>query len=212
MKARFLELRYWIRQRLQKCRKEAEEEGAYRVARRIHAVLLNSGGHTSGDIATLLHSPRSKVSEWLQQYERHGYEALLEGHRTGRPCALGTEQKQELADIIESGPRAYGFLSGVWNALMIREVIQAEFAVEYDARHVRRILEELGFSVQRPKRVLAKADPAKQNRWRRYTYPNIKKKPVNKARESSSRMKPVSGRTPRSIGHGRDADISRKFR
>lgn len=210
MKARILELHYRVRRKLQALRKESDEEGEYRVARRIHAVLLNNGGHTSGDIATLLQAPRSRVSEWLQLYDRHGYEALLEGHRTGRPCALCAEQKQGLADIIDSGPRAYGFLSGVWNAIMIRDVIQDEFSVEYDARHVRRILEDLGFSVQRPKRVLARADPSKQNRWRRYTYPNIKKKPASKARKSFSRMKPVFVRTPPSTGRGRGVDNSRK--
>ena len=61
---------------------------------------------------------------------------------------------------------------------MIREIIHSEFHVEYDARHVRRILDELDFSLQRPKRVLANADPKKQNRWIRYTYPLIKKKPI----------------------------------
>ena len=33
----------------------------------------------------------------------------------------------------------------------------------------------LGFSVQRPRRKLAKADPAEQDRWQRYTYPRLKK-------------------------------------
>jgi transposase len=61
---------------------------------------------------------------------------------------------------------------------MIVKVINNEFSVEYDARHVRRILDELDFSLQRPKRVLTKADPKKQNRWIRYTYPLIKKKPI----------------------------------
>jgi len=78
---------------------------------------------------------------------------------------------------VDSGPIAYGWMSGVWTAIMIAQVIKNEFSVEYDPRHVRRILDELDFSVQRPKKVLAKADPSKQSRWVRYTYPNIKKKP-----------------------------------
>jgi hypothetical protein len=34
----------------------------------------------------------------------------------------------------------------------------------------------MGFSVQRPHRVLARADPVQQDRWHRRTYPNLKKK------------------------------------
>ncbi|MHB8481830.1 MAG: IS630 family transposase [Nitrospiria bacterium] len=161
-------------------KKEAEMEGEYRVAKRIHAVLLNHSGKTSGEIAHLFEAPRSCVSQWLFNYEFHGYEGLLEGYRPGRPSELSHKQKRKLGDIVDSGPVAYGFLSGVWTAVMIGHVIEQEFGVVYDPRHVRRILEELDFSVQRPKRSLAKADPEQQNRWRRYTYPNIKKKLVRK--------------------------------
>ena len=60
---------------------------------------------------------------------------------------------------------------------MIARVIAEEFGVSYHPGHVRKLLEEMGFSVQRPQRVLARADPAAQARWRRRTYPNLKKKP-----------------------------------
>jgi transposase len=40
---------------------------------------------------------------------------------------------------------------------------------------VRKVLKAMGFSVQRPRRQLAKADPVEQDRWQRYTYPRLKK-------------------------------------
>jgi len=39
------------------------------------------------------------------------------------------------------------------------------------------LLHAWGFSVQRPRRILARADVAAQDRWRRHIYPNLKKKP-----------------------------------
>lgn len=180
MRARYLSLHPKTADKLLRLKKEAEQDGEYRVARRLHATLLNDEGKTSGEIAHLLKSPRSRVSEWLSRYESHGIEGLLEGHRTGRPSDLSLKQKEALAGIVDSGPVAYGFVSGVWTAIMIAQVIQEEFDVLYDPRHVRRILSDLDFSLQRPKRVLAKADPIRQNRWRRYTYPLIKKKPAQK--------------------------------
>jgi transposase len=177
MHARQLHLRSQTYQKLRRLRKEAEGDGAYRVARRIHAVLLNRDGHASGDIAHILDAPRSKVSQWLRDYEEFGLEALLEGQRSGRPAQLSASQRRQLEDIIDSGPRAYGFLSGVWSAPMVGRIVTEEFGIDYTDRHVRRLLHEWGFSVQRPKRLLARADPIEQNRWRRYTYPNLKKKP-----------------------------------
>lgn len=175
MRARFLRLTVKKAQELSALRREAEKDGAHRVARRIHAVLLNYQHHTSGEIAQLLEAPRSKVSLWLGQYERYGWEALLEGHRSGRPKELSAAQVAQLDGIIDSGPVAYGFSSGVWTSPMIGRVIEEEFAVSYHPGHVRKLLKAMGFSVQRPRRKLAKADPAAQDRWQRYTYPRLKK-------------------------------------
>jgi len=180
MKARKLDLHPQTINKLIRLKKEAEQEGEYRVAKRLHATVLNGQGRTSGEISVLLPAPRSKVSEWLSNYEAHGVEGLLEGHRSGRPCALSQNQKQTLEGIIDSGPVAYGFVGGVWTSIMIAQVIADEFGVFYHPRHVRRLLEALNFSFQRPKRQLIKADPILQNRWRRYLYPRIKKKPARK--------------------------------
>ena len=177
MQARILQLHPKTLKKLKRLKKESEIDGTYRVTKRIHAVILSHEGNTSGEISKLIDTPRSCVTQWLSNYEQHGYDGLLEGHRTGRPSGLDNAQKEVLSDIVESGPVAYGFLSGVWTSVMIGQIIQNEFDMEYDSRHVRRILDALDFSLQRPKRLLANADPKKQNRWIRYTYPQIKKKP-----------------------------------
>ncbi len=51
MVPRLLRLSAKNRQRLIRLRKEAEREGACRVARRLHPVILNSRGRTSGEVA-----------------------------------------------------------------------------------------------------------------------------------------------------------------
>jgi transposase len=99
----------------------------------------------------------------------------LEGHRSGRPKELTPTQLSQLDGLIDSGPIAYGFSSGVWTSPMIARVIEEEFNVHYHPGHVRKVLKALGFSVQRPRRLLAKGDPVEQDRWQRYTYPRLKK-------------------------------------
>ena len=173
MRPRQLHLHPSTFKRLIRLTKEAERDGAYRVAKRLQAVVLNAEGRTSGDIAAILKAPRSKVSEWLAHYEQHGVEGLLEGQRSGRPPELSILQRQQLGDILDSGPVAYGLDCGVWTSPMIAWLIEQEFGVAYHPGHVRKLLHGLGFSVQRPRRVLARADPDAQQRWRRRTYPNI---------------------------------------
>ena len=68
MRARTLRLHTMTAKKLLRLRGEAEGDGAYRVAKRIHAVLLNNDGYTSGQITAMLKTQRSRVSEWLRNY------------------------------------------------------------------------------------------------------------------------------------------------
>ena len=177
MLPRLLRLHPKTYRRLVQLSKEAEREGAYRVAKRLQAVVLNSEGRTSGDLAGILKAPRSKVSEWLARYQAQGVDGLLEGYRSGRPPRLTGLQHKRLGDILDSGPVAYGLDSGVWTSPMLAWVIEEEFGVAYHPGHVRKLLHDLGFSVQRPRRILARADRREQDRWHRHTYPHLKKSP-----------------------------------
>lgn len=212
MLPRLLRLHPKTYQRLARLRREAERDGAYRVAKRLHAVLLNADGYSSGRIAEILKAPRSKASEWLANYDTHGEDGLLEGQRSGRPARLSEAQRTALGDIIESGPVAYGLDSGVWTSPMIGRVVEDEFGVVFHPGHVRKLLAAIGFSVQRPRRLLARADATAQARWRRRTYPNIKKKPKQKGVSSSLPTRPASGKTRPSTRPGRGSAASRKSR
>lgn len=191
-------------QRLVTLSKQSLRDGAYRVATRLHAVVLNMEGKSAPEIADILKVHRSKVSIWLRNWQENGMDGILEGHRSGRPPAMSAAQRQDLADILDSGPVAYGFTSGVWTSPMVARVIKEEFSITYNPAHVSRILHDIGFSVQRPRKTLAKADKTIQSRWVRYKYPNIKKKPKAKERRSSSKTKPASGKTLPSIEPGHE--------
>lgn len=161
--------------------RNASTDGAYRVSARIRAILLNYQEKTSGEIAATLNAPRSRVSDWLKTYDESGVDGLMEGQRTGRPSRLSELQKIMLCDILDSGPIAYGQLSGIWTAKMISQIIKDEFNVQYHSSHVWKLLQDFGFTVQSPKRLLAKADDEKRQMWIKKTYPQIKKKPSEKA-------------------------------
>lgn len=191
-------------QELVKLSKQALREGAYRVAGRLHAIALNMEGKAAPEIADILKVHRTKVSMWLWNWQEYGMDGILEGHRSGRPPAMAADERQRLADILDSGPIAYGFSSGVWTSPMVARVIEEEFSITYHPAHVSRILHDIGFSVQRPKKTLAKADKGAQSRWIRYNYPRIKKKQGAKERRSSSKTKQASGKTQPYIARGRE--------
>lgn len=178
---------------------------------RIHAVLLNNDEHTSGKISEILSVSRSKVSEWLKIYDEHGFDGLKEGIRSGRPSRLNDLQKILLCDIIDSGPIAFGFSSGIWTSKRIALAILEEFGIQYHPGHVRKLLQEFGFSVQSPKRVLALADKEKQAKWTIETYPTIKKKPTRRGLVSSFKMRPVSDKIQHCTEPGQELGANHLF-
>jgi transposase len=157
MQPRLLSLHPKTYQKLMDRKQQAEVEGAPREARRFHAVLLNHDGWSSGQIAAILKAPRSRVSAWLRSFEQEDWPALRERARSGPPALLDQIERQRLADLVDSGPTAYGFLSGVWTSPLIARVIEEEFGIHYHPGHVCRLLHQLGFSVQKPRNVMIRA-------------------------------------------------------
>jgi len=163
--------------RLRNFRKEAHHDKVPRVALRVQAIMLSIEGSTCRQIAKSLQVSRGRVYEWVIAWNQHGIEGLKEGHRSGRPKGLTERQLELLKDIVDSGPLANGLNSGVWTSPLVAEIIFEEFGVSYHPGHVRKILNQIGLSVQRPTTQIAAADIKAQRKWTRYTYPNLKKTP-----------------------------------
>ena len=100
-------------QQLVQLGKQALRDGAYRVANRLHAVALNMEGRTAPEIADVLKVHRSNVCLWLERWQVDGMEGILEGHRAGRPPAISERQRQQLADILESGRHLLSLINDI---------------------------------------------------------------------------------------------------
>lgn len=88
----------------------------------------------------------------------------MEGHGPGRPPRRTEAQQERLEDILDSGLVANGLDSGVWTSPMIAWVLESESGVTYHAGHVRKRLHKMDLSLQRPRRLLARADAREQDR------------------------------------------------
>jgi transposase len=168
--------------RLLALRRQAQTDKAPRVVLRIQGILMSLDGCSTGQIAQRLKVHRSGVPVWIKQWNDHGEEGLWEGHRSGRPAELNTQQRERLGDILDSGPVAYGLETGIWTSPSVAEVIREEFDCAYHPGHVRKLLRQMGYSVQRPTTRLMQADLQQKRKWIRYTYPNLKKTPKGKGR------------------------------
>lgn len=153
-------------------RLKAKDLDAWRRGRAVQGYIA---GRRVVDLAAEADVTRGSVNRWLQWYEAEGIGGLETSVRPGRERRLSPEQRSELSALIEAGPQGAGYSTGVWTGPMIGDLIEERFGVRYHNHHVRRLLHDLGFSVQRPRKKLARADAQAQARWLHETLPAIKK-------------------------------------
>lgn len=159
--------------------KGANARGDIREWRRAQAVASYIEGKTVIHTAAVLGVTRGSVNRWLQWYNAQGLNGLRSAVRPGRAPLLSEEQRAELVTLVEAGPGACGFDAGIWTGPMIGELIRRTYGIKYHQHHIPRLLHALGFSVQRPRKRLARADHEKQQLWLRTRLPAIKKKRVH---------------------------------
>ena len=165
------------KRKLKKLYIRAKSKGDLAVWRRCKAVLEYLKGKSVIDIANELDAARSSVYEWLDFYDTLGPDGLRTTKPPGAECRLSEKQQEKLVKIIEDGPVAAGYSTGVWTGPMIGDLIRKRLGVVYHNHHIPRLLHKLGFSVQRPRKRLARADAEAQAYWLRTKFPRIKKKP-----------------------------------
>lgn len=161
--------------RLRGFAKGAKSRGDTAEWRRAQGVILYIEGKRVMDIADFLGVTRGSVNRWLQWYDGCGLDGLRSEKRPGRPPRLSEGQRAELVALIEAGPTECGFEAGLWTGPMVAELIRSRYGVRYHFHHIPKLLHALGFSVQRPRKRLARADHEKQQIWLRKRLPTIKK-------------------------------------
>jgi len=135
-------------------------EGRY--YHRLHIALhaLKTGDYY-GTAHIFNHSPHS-VYNWIHRLTQKGLAGLREGKRPGRPRCLSPSQEEELRKDLLFCPREFGYDQNIWDGPLLSYHLEKRFAVRLQVRQCQNLFHRLGFSLQRPRRQAAEADPEKQ--------------------------------------------------
>jgi transposase len=155
-------------------------------ARRYHALRLLDQGRSLHEVARLLDCAASSVMRWRDARDAGGSEALRVRFSPGRPLKLSVRDRRRLVQQLLRGARAHGYSTELWTTSRIAKVIFREYRIRYHRAHVGRLMHALGWSVQKPERRALERDEKRIARWKRATWPHIKKKPRSWGPTSSS--------------------------
>lgn len=144
--------------------------------RRRRGMRLLGEGIAQAEVARRCGVSRTSVLRWQQQRKsRRG--AVWKRRPLGRPSKLSAGQKAQLGQALLRGAQAHGFLNDLWTLPRVSELIHRQSGVRLHPGHVWRVLGQMGWSVQRPTGKATQRDEAAIARWKKHTWPALKKSP-----------------------------------
>ena len=145
-------------------------------ARRRKGMGLLARGVSQAEVARQCGVSRVSALRWEQQ--RQAAEAKAWKRRPlGRRPKLTLAHKQTLEKALEQGAQAHGFLNDLWTLPRVALLIERQSEVRLHPGHVWRLLGQMGWSLQRPSGRAIQRDEAAIARWKKHTWPALKKSP-----------------------------------
>jgi len=150
-----------------------EHLGDLRMFIRISAILGLCNGISTREIATMLQVSQESIRLWVRAFLLRGVEGLTPKKSPGRPSKLTKSQRRELAEIIDQGPAAAGFVGNCWRSPMIQQIIYEKFKVAYSVHYLSELLRNMGFSYQKARFVSDHLDEEARQTWLARVWPQI---------------------------------------
>ena len=145
--------------------------------RRRRAIDLLKTGLSISGVARRMGCSHSSVILWRDAVRRNGVSALKAKPAPGRPARLTPSERKRLPGLLLRGALSWGYSTDLWTTERIAKVIEREFRVRFHRAHIGRVLAALGWSCQKPERRAVERDDDAIERWKRYRWIAIKKKP-----------------------------------
>ena len=147
--------------------------GKLQLIKRIHALISIGDDNSVADVARMLGLGEQTIRDYTRSFLLQGMASLVYKRPPGRRPKLTKTQRKELAELIKAGPQQVGYESGCWTALMIQDLIQRRFGVEYHPHYLCTLLNNMGFSFQKARFVSDHLDEAARIQWMEQSWPKI---------------------------------------
>jgi putative transposase len=145
-------------------------------ARRLLTVRLLMEGYIIPQVMQITNNSEKTVYNCRNRYEAEGVSGLATKPSTGKPNKLTSEQECELYETIKTKlPNQVGFAPFVnWTAPLAVQWVHEKYNVKFSERGMRDLFKRIGLSYTRPTYTLKKADPEKQEQFKK-DFEQIKK-------------------------------------
>lgn len=150
--------------------------------RRLQAAQLLRSGMYPAQVAKELGVSRTSVFRWEQMLTVKGIKSLRKADRAGRKSPLDEAARQRIMRRIKEGALACGFATDLWTLSRIGFIIKEETGLVYTESGIWRLLQNLGFSSQRPTTKAIQRNEEAIEKWKKHRWPLLKKTPSRRGK------------------------------
>ena len=143
--------------------------------RRRKAAKLFDQELSAPEVARRLGVARQVAYRWKNARKEGGVKALVSKGPAGPKSRLTTAQTIQIIEALLAGPQARGCKTALWTLPRVAALIKDLTGISYHPGHVWRLLGANGFSCQRPERRALERDEKAIKKWKRVTWPALKK-------------------------------------
>ncbi|MDF5706995.1 MAG: helix-turn-helix domain-containing protein [Nostoc sp. S4] len=115
--------------------------------RRVEIMLLADIGKSQIEISRCLKCARETVRHWTN-VATTGQAHYWELSPVGRPKTINDQYLKRLKELINFAPKTLGYSFEYWTASRLSKHLVKEFAIEISARHINRLLKQMGLSTR----------------------------------------------------------------
>jgi putative transposase len=133
------------------------------LRQRAHILLLLADGYSWALIGAVLYCSSRTIARWKGRFQEGRVEALLGLPRGAKPFfSAGRWPALVLHWVTKLTPRAFGFLRSRWNCALIAVLLRRDYHIAVSRETVRRWLHQEEVVWRRPRPVLKRQDPRKE--------------------------------------------------
>lgn len=138
-----------------------------RYYHRLHALLLLCNNISATQVANLLGQGRRTIQYWLERFRKDGLRGLYDVDRIGRPSILNESHLKQLGKDLRRKPSDFGYAHNMWDGKSLSHHLKKRFNVDLKVRQCQRLFHKLEFRQRKPRPVIAHADPAAQDAFKK---------------------------------------------
>ncbi len=115
--------------------------------RRLGIMIKADEGQTQSEICHHLGCSQETARYWIA-IAQSGQAHMWNTHPIGRPKIINDEYLQTLKELINNGPKHYGYSFRSWTADWLSRHLAKQLKIECSPRHVSRLLKQMGLSTK----------------------------------------------------------------